>query len=131
MIEMSKMTTIAVVMLITDTDWQPKGVFVSQISPHLTSSQLTSFHLIGCEANQFAVAAANQNRATGLIDGGDLSSLRHLRRHRIRRRLLRAPRDLYCALTGRSHGKLSRFTATQFRWNEAVEMRLGEVRRDG
>jgi len=32
------------------------------------------------------------------------------------------------AMIGRSHGKLSRFTATQFTRNEAVEVGLDEVR---
>jgi len=42
-----------------------KPMFVSHISPHLTSSQLNALR---CEATQFAVAAANQNAVARAAD---------------------------------------------------------------
>jgi len=38
---------------------------MSQIAAHLTSADLISSELSGCEATQFTVAATNQNGLTG------------------------------------------------------------------
>jgi len=80
------------------------SVRITLISSNLISADLVSSELSGREATQFAVAAANPNAALYIgraahvkadIESGDDPSSKPI-------------------LIGRSHGELSRFTATQF-----------------